>query len=144
MLLREKVPREYREYAKLLKKTGLGEMRAHLDAGVSRNNPAEVDCGRVSLGLQGSWRRLSAEEFGDVSSNGILLLTKDGKTIAASGKKEGRALARRLCSGAGEDFAAVKPNAALTEQGGAAWADENPKKVRRLRCGCRGHTDQSR
>jgi len=39
MLLRENVPREYREYAKLLKRIGLGETRAQIDAGVNRNNP---------------------------------------------------------------------------------------------------------
>ena len=38
MLLRENVPREYREYAKLLKRIGLGELRAQIDAGVNRNN----------------------------------------------------------------------------------------------------------
>lgn len=39
MLLRGKAPREFKEYAKLLKRIGLGDWRTHLDEGIDRQNP---------------------------------------------------------------------------------------------------------
>ena len=39
MLVAEHVPREYREYAKLLRKVGMGDWWSFIENGANRNNP---------------------------------------------------------------------------------------------------------